>query len=358
MITGIDAITYSTDQWDAARQFLNDWGLQELAFSNSVQRFETLSGAQVVVRRPDDAALAPAMEAGATLREVVWGVDSDADLDLLAKSLPSPIEYSTSSYENSSGKPALSSANAPLSPDAKAPRRVAALDPHGLRIVFQRSTQRSVTVQGAPTNPYGNAQRINAPSPVYERATPIEIGHVVLFTDKLAEAVHFYEALGFVLSDSYPGRGAFLRCAPTGGHHDLFLLQVPGKATGLNHVAFTVRDIHEVFGGGLAMGRAGWKTQLGPGRHPISSAYFWYFDNPCGGLIEYNADEDHLTEAWQAREFMPGPTVFAEWAIEGGIDGHTRRQTPPTASAAPGAPKASPDKPSAERPVFLTEKKP
>jgi hypothetical protein len=32
MITGIDAITYSTDKWDEARLFLNDWGLKELAF--------------------------------------------------------------------------------------------------------------------------------------------------------------------------------------------------------------------------------------------------------------------------------------------------------------------------------------
>jgi catechol 2,3-dioxygenase-like lactoylglutathione lyase family enzyme len=352
MITGIDAITYSTDKWDEARQFLNDWGLQELAFSSNEQCFETLSGAQVNVRRPDDAALAPAMEAGATLREVVWGVDSDADLDLLAKSLPSPIDYLGSSSYNDSKTQTSQVASSPLNSDRQTHRRIAAIDPHGLRIVFQRSRQRPVAIQGAATNPYGNAQRINAPSPVYERATPIEIGHVVLFTDKLAGAVGFYEKLGFVLSDSYPGRGAFLRCASTGGHHDLFLLQVPGKATGLNHVAFTVRDIHEVFGGGLAMGRAGWKTQLGPGRHPISSAYFWYFDNPCGGLIEYNADEDHLTDAWQAREFTPGPTVFAEWAIEGGIDGHTRRQPSAAASAAPGS-----HSPSAERPVFLTEKK-
>jgi hypothetical protein len=132
-----------------------------------------------------------------------------------------------------------------------------------------------------------------------------------------------------------------MRCAPQAGHHDVFLLQVPGKAVGLNHVAFTVRDIHEVFGGGLHMGRCGWKTQLGPGRHPVSSAYFWYFENPCGGLIEYNADEDHLTPAWQPREFTPGPTVFAEWAIDGGIDGHTRRQ--PQSAAGGG---------------FLTEKKP
>ena len=72
--------------------------------------------------------------------------------------------------------------------------------------------------------------------------------------------------------------------------------------------------------------RCGWETQLGPGRHPISSAYFWYFRNPAGGLIEYYADEDELTADWQPREFEPGPTVFAEWAIDGGIDGNTRRQ--------------------------------
>ena len=97
MITGIDAITYSTDKWNEARQFLNDWGLKELAFSDTAQVFETLTGAQVIVRRPHDAALATAMEAGPTLREVVWGVDSDESLDLLAKSLPSPIEYRGSS---------------------------------------------------------------------------------------------------------------------------------------------------------------------------------------------------------------------------------------------------------------------
>src|SRR5256885_12681472 len=35
---------------------------------------------------------------------------------------------------------------------------------------------------------------------------------------------------------------------------------------------------------------------------------------------------DQLTADWQPREFEPGPTVFAEWAIDGGIDGNTRRQ--------------------------------
>ena len=58
----------------------------------------------------------------------------------------------------------------------------------------------------------------------------------------------------------------------------------------------------------------------------MSSAFFWYFKNPAGALVEYYADEDQLTGEWQPRTFEPGPTVFAEWAIAGGIDGNTRRQ--------------------------------
>jgi hypothetical protein len=54
----------------------------------------------------------------------------------------------------------------------------------------------------------------------------------------------------------------------------LFLLSIPNKPAGLNHVAFVVRDIHEVIGGGLNMNRSEWSTFIGPGRHPISSAYF------------------------------------------------------------------------------------
>jgi len=293
MIEGIDSITYSTDgtaeKWTTSKKFFLDWGLTLITDSTNELIFETLNGSQVRVLTPDHPSLTGTvpMEAGATLREVVWGV---TDAHLLA-SLPAQ-----------------------------------SLDPHGLRVRFQLSQKRIINLQGSPSNAWGDVRRVDAPSPVYERATPIEIGHVVLFTDCLAEAVAFYERLGFCVSDQYPNRGVFLRCSKTGGHHDVFLLQVPGKPKGLNHVAFTVRDIHEVFGGGLAMSRAGWKTQLGPGRHPISSAYFWYFECPVGGLIEYNADEDHLTDAWQAREFEPSPTRFAEWAIDGGLDGHTRRQ--------------------------------
>ena len=186
--------------------------------------------------------------------------------------------------------------------------------------------KRAIDVAGTPANVWGHAARIDQPAAIYDRAEPVEVGHVVFFTDTLAETTAFYEALGFRLSDRYPGRGHFLRCSARGGHHDLFLLQTPEAKRGLNHVAFTVRDMHEVIGGGLHLSRCGWETQLGPGRHPISSALFWYFKNPAGALVEYYADEDVLTENWKPRDFEPGPTVFAEWAVAGGIDGNTRRQ--------------------------------
>ena len=218
MIEGIDSITYSTDgtqkNWDDTRRFFADWGLKLLNDEADQQRWETLNGAQVVVRQPDYEYLPPAIEAGPTLREVVWGVKDEASLKSILKVLQTPGNAASSSYQTMTIL------------EEKHVRRIACIDPHGLRTVFQISTKRPAKVQGVATNPYGNAQRIDTPSPVYERATPVDIGHVVLFTDVLAQAEAFYQALGFVTSDRYPGRGVFMRCSAQGGHHDLFLLQI------------------------------------------------------------------------------------------------------------------------------------
>ncbi|GAB3626258.1 glyoxalase [Pandoraea terrae] len=302
-ILGIEQITYGVLDLDACRRFLADWGLKEVGADATSVRFETLNGGRVLAVLHNDPSLPPAMEEGPTLREVTWGVATAAEVAALADTL--------------AGQPGYFSADG----------AVGCIDPNGLAIRIEVTGKRELDIKGSPSNPWGLPTRIDTPSPVYERAQPIEVGHVVFFTNTLAETEAFYrEKLGFEMSDRYPGRGAFMRCAPHGGHHDLFLLQLPNGKRGLNHVAFTVRDIHEVFGGGLHIDRCGWETQLGPGRHPISSAYFWYFKNPCGALVEYYADEDILTPDWKPRDFEPGPTVFAEWAVDGGLDGTTRRQ--------------------------------
>jgi catechol 2,3-dioxygenase-like lactoylglutathione lyase family enzyme len=302
-ILGIDRITYGVEDVAQCRKFFVDWGLKLVREDGAALDFETMNGCEVLVRRIDDARLPAPMEPGSTLREVIWGVQGSADLDRLRGSLGAAAEWHP------------------------ADGTLRSTDPNGLGLAFRVSRKRAIDVKGVPINAWGQPGRgVNLRSTVYERAEPIEVGHVVFFTDRLAEAERFYvDKLGFSVSDRYPGRGLFLRCAPEGGHHDLFLLQPPVAKRGLNHVAFAVRDIHEVFGGGLHISRCGWDTELGPGRHPISSAYFWYVKNPAGGLAEYYTDEDQLDGAWEPREFQQSSEAFAEWAVVGGIDGKSRR---------------------------------
>ncbi|RDI19112.1 VOC family protein [Pseudacidovorax intermedius] len=306
-VLGIDQITYGTDDLATSRRFFLDWGLTLAHEGADELVFESLNGCRIVVAAMDKAGLPPAIEEGPTLREVVWGVESAADLDRYADAIRGDAGF--------------------VDGEVAGGRRIGCTDPNGLAVRLQVSRKKAIDIDCARVNTWTEKARVNQPSPIYDRATPIEVGHVVFFVADVKACEAFYASrFGFVASDRYPGRGAFLRCADIGGHHDLFLLQLPTGKRGINHVAFTVRDIHEVFGGGLHFSRCGWETQLGPGRHPISSAYFWYFKNPAGGLIEYYADEDQLTAEWAARDFEPGPTVFAEWAVDGGLDGHTRRQ--------------------------------
>jgi catechol 2,3-dioxygenase-like lactoylglutathione lyase family enzyme len=317
-VLGIDEITYGADDLPKCRQFFLDWGLTLADESANALTFESLNGCRIIVKKTDDPSLPPAIEDGPTLREVVWGVSSAEVLAKIAKRLEGQP-----GYVNNGG-------------------RIGCTDPNGLAVRLQVTKKHDVEIECGKMNTWNEKNRINQRSPIYERATPIEVGHVVFFVKDVKACEKFYaENFGFVASDRYPDRGAFMRTAEQGGHHDIFLLQTPQGKAGLNHVAFTVRDIHEVFGGGLHISRCGWTTQLGPGRHPISSAYFWYFQNPAGGLIEYYADEDQLDEHWEPRDFEPGPTVFAEWAVDGGLDGNTRRQVN---AAAPSG-------------KFLTEKK-
>ncbi len=302
-ISGIDRIVYGVENVEGCKKFFLDFGLKLVRESDGVLDFETMNGCEIAIRQADDPILPPQkIEAGSTVRQVVWSADTEEDLAQCRTVMQDAPEFSDTGG------------------------MLTCVDPTGLAIGVRKTHKRKIEISGTPANTWDKPVRINSPSPTYDHADPIEVGHVVFFTDKLDEATAFYQKIGFKLSDRYPGYGSFLRTADRGGHHNLFYLQLPNGARGLNHIAFKVRDIHEVFGGGMHVSRCGWKTQLGPGKHPISSAFFWYFHNPAGGLVEYYADEDILTEAWEPRDFTPAPAVYAEWAITGGIDGNTRRQ--------------------------------
>ncbi|MFC6672181.1 VOC family protein [Marinobacterium aestuariivivens] len=302
-IKGIEKLVFGVESLSESRRFLQDFGLTEQAGTDGGLLFTTLDGSEIRVYPRAAAPLPPAFEDGSTLRSVTWGVESAQALQSLAARLQDEPGFASSED------------------------LVTCRDPGGMTLEFRLSTVSEIELEVPPINQHGDIRRINRASPVYERATPIGIGHVVFFVTDLARARAFYEQkLGFHLSDFYRGKGAFMRASEAGPHHHLFLLHIPGHAPGLNHVAFTVRDIHEVAGGGLAMNRKGWSTFLGPGRHPISSAYFWYVNSPLGGAFEYYSNDDYLTGEWQPRELEHSVASFTEWAVEGGIDPQTRRQ--------------------------------
>ena len=304
-LQGIDAVVFGVADMTEAKRFLDDWGVAAVSGTADKLVYRTRDGAEVIVRPKEAADLPPPIESGNTVREVIWGASDQAELDRTVNTLRDLPSFRV-------GADGLARVN----------------DPNGLSLAFRLSQRKPIVVKPTPNNAPGTHQRVNQRSPIHDQAHPINIGHVVVFANDFAAMRAFYtEKLGFAISDEYPGHGVFTRCQRVGEHHNLFILNRPGKP-GINHVAFTVADIHEVIGGGIAMSKKGWKTEIGPGRHPISSAYFWYFENPLAAPLEYYADEDFCTEDWKPGTFERKPELFAEWAIAGGIDGTTRRQRP------------------------------
>lgn len=302
-IVSIEAMEFGVEDLDQSKRFAHDFGLHPVKEQTDQAIYRTLNGAQLRIYPLSAEHLPAAFEGGSTMRRMVWGVDSELSLNALADRLKDQPGF------------------------RQLEKAVECQDPNGMTVRLELSKVESVALNVPPINQYGDMRRVDEPSPVYEKAEPVGIGHAVFFCDELERVEAFYrEKLGFEVSDRYTDRGVFLRMGKRGGHHNLFLLKLPHRGRGLNHVAFTVRDIHEVIGGGLAMTRQQWTTFIGPGRHPVSSAYFWYVNSPLGGAFEYYTNEDYLTEAWQPREMQHSLESFTEWAIEGGIDADTRRQ--------------------------------
>ena len=100
----------------------------------------------------------------------------------------------------------------------------------------------------------GSRRRISEPAVQYSRAEPTRIGHVVFEVagpEALREGEEFYlGCLKFSASDRYLERGLFCRCADESDHHNVALLTTRNKRTQFEHVAFEVRDVHEVSAAG------------------------------------------------------------------------------------------------------------
>jgi catechol 2,3-dioxygenase-like lactoylglutathione lyase family enzyme len=299
-ITTLDAVTYGVPDLDAAQRFWTDFGLSLVEDGGSHLLFASLDRSTVEIRLADDPTLPPAIEEGPAVRESTFGVRSQADLDAIVAELSKDRDLRIDDEGT-----------------------VHTLDPLGIGVAFRVSRCIDVTAPEPQFNMPGRAGRLNARARFYDCAKPLEMTHVVYMVPETAREIEFYvDRLGFRISDCYPDKGYFLRGGAGRYHHNLFLLNPGGTGDrfGFHHLAFEVANIHELFGGGLNMTRRGWKTMLGPGRHPISSCYFWYFLNPCGGGAEYDFDSDIVDDDWQGEEFEQTPEVFAEWCLAEGME--------------------------------------
>jgi catechol 2,3-dioxygenase-like lactoylglutathione lyase family enzyme len=299
-IATVDSVTYGVSDLGEAKRFWNDFGLSLIEESADRLLFNSVDLSTVEVRHASDPTLPPAIETSPGVRETTFGVQAQADLDAIAAELAKDRDVRTDDDGT-----------------------IHARDPLGIGIAFRVSQCRKVTAPDPQFNMPGRVGRLNARAKFYKSAQPMEMTHVVYMVPDTHVQIAFYvDRLGFRISDSYPGRGYFLRGGGSDNHHNLFLLNPEGKGEklGFHHVAFEVSNIHELFGGGLNMTRKGWKTMLGPGRHPISSCYFWYFLNPCGGGAEYDFDSDIVNDDWVGGEFDQTADVFAEWSLAAGME--------------------------------------
>jgi 2,3-dihydroxy-p-cumate/2,3-dihydroxybenzoate 3,4-dioxygenase len=128
-----------------------------------------------------------------------------------------------------------------------------------------------------------------------------KLGHVVLKTPMVEEAIKFYnEVFNFAVSDYFGGTGssekagAWFRCFPIPYHHSFAVFG--GDENGLHHIKFMVSTIDDI---GTAVNRFkknGVTIAMGPGRHAPSGAIFLYVLDPDGLTVEYSFGMEEFPE--------------------------------------------------------------
>lgn len=286
-ITRVESLVYGVEDVDAGIRYFEDWGLQCVERGARSAEFGTPAGQSIVVRPAADAALPAAPDGGSTLREAIWGVDDAALLERIGAELSRDREVKADAQGTLHTKDAAGFAIG-FRPSAPAPR---------------------------PEAPAGG--RMNRPFDPERRARPSRLGHVVYNIPRqdIESVLAFYlERLDFRLTDRALDTGAFMRCAGSTDHHNLFFATRHDRAS-FNHAAFEVRDIDEIVLGGKHMKSRGWRPNTPVGRHILGSNIFWYFDNPCGGRTEYYADMDQMDDDWKPRVWEKNPG-FAMWMLD------------------------------------------
>lgn len=282
-IIGPDYLVFGVDDIVGASEYLSAFGLKPVDVTDKGGRFVSLDGTGIIVRHKSDPALPPPLPTSNMLRQQIYGVRSEADLDAI---------------------------EAELAKDRRVTRladgSIEARDDLGFELKFQVSIRRTLDIPAEKINsPGAPAQRKPNEIGVWEEmpALPRTLSHVVLFVPDVEAATRFYcSRLGFFITDVLLGAGPFLRPGANDDHHTLFFIRTPDYMQGCEHLAFHMGGPTELMVAGTRFVKKGYQSFWGPGRHKFGSNWFWYFNSPLGCHFEYDADMDKHDDTWVARE--------------------------------------------------------
>ena len=293
-ILRIESLIFGVENLTMCIKFLNDWGLNKIDSNDEGAEFKTPDNQSIILRQASDPSLPLTEERNSTLREILWGVDSQISLDSIATELCKDREV------HSDGNGTLHT-----------------MDDSQNCLGFKISDPKITDVSVSEVNLYEDINRVNKRGWPVDKARPLRIGHIVYSLEKEGnwEAAQFYvDRLKFRVTDRSETGGTFLRCEGSNFHHNLFLFHRQGSRRYYNHVAFEVNSFDEVMIGGNYMLKQGAVSVSGPGRHSLGSNIFWYFNNPCGGDIEYFSDMDRMDDNWETRYWDESPP-YARWMM-------------------------------------------
>ncbi|MGH9251023.1 MAG: VOC family protein [Acidimicrobiales bacterium] len=160
-------------------------------------------------------------------------------------------------------------------------------------------------------DPFGNrvelvSQQETIARPVeFTRSAGItEFGHLCLDAPDVHEAYRFWNThFNARVSDWIGDAACLMRIDPV--HHKLAVFR--GDEPGLCHMNFQVASIDDVFRNWHFLLEHDVEIEMGPGRHPQSTAIFLYFQGPEDFTYEYSFGVRRIDDeaAWTPRTFDP-----------------------------------------------------
>jgi catechol 2,3-dioxygenase-like lactoylglutathione lyase family enzyme len=287
-ILGVESAVFGVDDLETCTRFWEDFGLNPVSRDATESIFDLPSGSRVIVRKRGDHRLPPENFDKPGVKMTVWGVDTQESLEKLVEGLAVDREVTRD-------------------PDGSAFCQAPDGQWFGLRVW----NKKAVVSEVSPVNTPSSYPRFNQHRIWRSKAIPKTINHVVFFSPDYVGSYEFYrDRLGFRYSDHSKGVGVFARADGAYEHHSIFWvnsdLPFAPDSHAFMHIAFGMDDIDEVMLGANIMEARGWKNTSsnssgGISRHRISSAIYYYIDNPNGGEAEYHADTDYLDDNWVPR---------------------------------------------------------